>query len=406
MSHRRLVLFALATGWLAAAQVGKVAPALSLLSQDFNLSMVEAGWVASMIAGVAAAMGIFCGLVSSLLGYGRSLMLGLALIALGSLLATAVPNVGWLLVTRFMEALGFVTVVVAAPSLLAVVLANTPVWRQRALVVWGTYMPVGIAAMMVVAPFLMEVVGWRGLWILNVLMCCVLMLIAFWWRALLASVNPRGALNSGTLNIRVLADGLRMTGPWLMGLSFGCYTSIWFMLVTWLPSFAVSHMGYSLSAAIWLTGAAVGLNIVGNLSAQLFSRVGAPRWSVLAGVQLLIGSFGWVVFSSGFTDLERSAAAILACGLAGALPATVFSAIPFHARRPEQVAVGNGIVMQLGSLGTFVGPPAIALAVTHMGGWDGGRWLIPLLAAVGFGAAIGLRDVEQRMLCRDHTPLT
>lgn len=62
--------------------------------------------------------------------------------------------------------------------------------------------------------------------------------------------------------------------------------------------------------------------------------------------------------------------------------------------------------MQLGSLGTFVGPPAIALAVTHMGGWDGGRWLIPLLAAVGFGAAIGLRDVEQRMLCRDHTPLT
>lgn len=323
MSHRRLVLFALATGWLAAAQVGKVAPALSLLSQDFNLSMVEAGWVASMIAGVAAAMGIFCGLVSSLLGYGRSLMLGLALIALGSLLATAVPNVGWLLVTRFMEALGFVTVVVAAPSLLAVVLANTPVWRQRALVVWGTYMPVGIAAMMVVAPFLMEVVGWRGLWILNVLMCCVLMLIAFWWRALLASVNPRGALNSGTLNIRVLADGLRMTGPWLMGLSFGCYTSIWFMLVTWLPSFAVSHMGYSLSAAIWLTGAAVGLNIVGNLSAQLFSRVGAPRWSVLAGVQLLIGSFGWVVFSSGFTDLERSAAAILACGLAGALPATV-----------------------------------------------------------------------------------
>lgn len=401
MSHRRVVLFALATGWLAAAQVGKVAPALSLLTQDFNLSMVEAGWVASMIACVAAALGIFCGLASSVLGYGRSLMLGLALIVLGSLLAMAVPNVGWLLVTRFLEALGFVTVVVAAPSLLAVVLADTPVWRQRALVVWGTYMPVGIAAMMMVAPFLMEVVGWQGLWVLNVLMCGVMMLIALRWRALLASVSPRG-----TLSIRVLADGFRMTGPWLMGLSFGCYTSIWFMLVTWLPSFAVSHMGYSQSAAIWLTGAAVGLNIVGNLSAQLFYRVGAPRWSVLACVQLLIGSFGWVVFSSGFTDLERSAAAILACGLGGALPATVFSAIPFHARRPEQVAVGNGIVMQLGSLGTFVGPPAIALAVAHMGGWDCGRWLIPLLAAVGFGAAIGLRDVEQRMLCRDHTPLT
>jgi CP family cyanate transporter-like MFS transporter len=399
VNHRRLVVFAFAVGWLAAAQVGKVPPALSLLVQDFGLSMVEAGWVASAIACVAAVLGIFGGLAASAFGYGRSLVLGLGLIGVGSLMATVAPNLAWLLVSRFLEALGFVVVVVTVPSFLAIMLADKPAWRQRALVIWGTIMPVGVAAMMVVTPLLMSISGWRGLWFLNALVSGALILFAVSWRQPLASVVVPCALN-----IRVLGESLRLPGAWLMGLCFGCYTAIWFMLVTWVPSFAVSEMGYSLSAATRLMAAAVVFNIAGNLSAQLFSLARVPRWSVLAGVQLLMGGFGWVVFSSGFSDLERAASAILACGLSGALPATVFSAIPFHARRQEQIAVINGIIMQCGSLGTFAGPPAIAFAVTHLGGWDAGRWLIPLLAMVGLGAAVTLRGAEQRMAWRNQSP--
>lgn len=116
---------------------------------------------------------------------------------------------------------------------------------------------------------------------------------------------------------------------------------------------------------------------------------------VLAGVQILIGSFGWVVFSSGFSDWGRSASAMLACGLAGALPATVFAGIPFHARRPDQVSVCNGIIMQCGSLGSFAGPPAIAMAVTHLGVGCGAMaytsfgacWLVCSRYLAGRGAA-------------------
>jgi CP family cyanate transporter-like MFS transporter len=196
-----------------------------------------------------------------------------------------------------------------------------------------------------------------------------------------------------------------LPGPWLMGLCFGCYTAVWFMLVTWLPSFAVSEMGFSLYAAAWLTAIAVVFNIAGNLSAQFFSRIGVPRWMVLAGVQLVIGGFGWLVFSSGFSAWVRSTAAMLACGMAGALPATVFAGIPFHARKPDQVAVSNGIIMQCASLGSFAGPPAIAIVVTNLGGWDAGRWLIPLFAAIGFCAALILRGVEQRIAWRDDLQL-
>lgn len=392
-----MVVLLLASGWLASAQVGKVPPALSALVNDFSLTMVQAGWVASAITSVAAVCGIFSGLVVSVLGGGVSLLVGLGLLSLGSIAGMIADTTTLLLASRLLEGLGFVIVVVTAPSLLAIILAGSPVLRQRFLVIWGAYMPVGVALMMGLAPLVLNLGSWRTLWLLNAFLACAIFLVALYWRKRLAAVSLRG-----TFNPKAVGANLRLAGPWLMGLCFGCYTAVWFMLVTWLPGFAVSEMGFSLYAAAWLTAVAVILNIAGNLSAQFFSFIGVSRWMVLAGVQILIGSFGWVVFSSGFSDWGRSASAMLACGLAGALPATVFAGIPFHARRPDQVSVCNGIIMQCGSLGSFAGPPAIAMAVTHLGGWDAGRWLIPLLALAGLCAAVILRGVERRIVSKGN----
>jgi len=399
-NDRRLIAVVLATGWLASAQVGKVPPALSALINDFGLSMVQAGWVASAITSIAAFCGVFSGLAISVLGGGVSLLVGLGLLSLGSLAGLVADTTSLLLASRLLEGLGFVIVVVTAPSLLNMMLADNPARRQRFLIIWGAYMPVGVALMMGVAPVVLNLGGWRALWFLNAFMASAVLLLALCWRKQLAGVSVRGSRD-----FRALGESLRLAGPWLMGLCFGCYTAVWFMLVTWLPSFAVNEMGFSLYAASWLTAIAVVLNIAGNLSAQFFSLIGVPRWMVLSGVQILIGSFGWVVFSSGFSDWERSAAAMLACGMAGALPATVFAGIPFHARRPDQIAVSNGIIMQCGSLGSFAGPPAIAMVVTGLGGWDAGRWLIPLLALTGLSAAVMLRGVEQRIARRNDLQL-
>lgn len=127
----------LASGWLASAQVGKVPPALSALVNDFSLTMVQAGWVASAITSVAAVCGIFSGLVVSVLGGGVSLLVGLGLLSLGSIAGMIADTTTLLLASRLLEGLGFVIVVVTAPSLLAIILAGSPVLRQRFLVIWG-----------------------------------------------------------------------------------------------------------------------------------------------------------------------------------------------------------------------------------------------------------------------------
>lgn len=132
-----MVVLLLASGWLASAQVGKVPPALSALVNDFSLTMVQAGWVASAITSVAAVCGIFSGLVVSVLGGGVSLLVGLGLLSLGSIAGMIADTTTLLLASRLLEGLGFVIVVVTAPSLLAIILAGSPVLRQRFLVIWG-----------------------------------------------------------------------------------------------------------------------------------------------------------------------------------------------------------------------------------------------------------------------------
>jgi MFS family permease len=57
--------------------------------------------------------------------------------------------------------------------------------------------------------------------------------------------------------------------------------------------------------------------------------------------------------------------------------AGVFAAVPRMAAAPDHLAVVNGLIAQLGSAGTLLGPPLFAWAVV-VAGW---RAVPPLVAA-------------------------
>ena len=392
-SERRwAVVLVLAAGVVAAAQVGKAPPALPIIRAELGLSLVQAGWVATAINSVTATLGIALGLVAARLGGRNALLAGLGLLALGSIAGLAAASGTVLTASRVLESVGFVLVIVSAPSLLAVQAAADPDRRRLLLVLWSCYMPVGSGAMLLLAPVLLEQQGWRELWGWNALLIGVCLLAALGYRTRLPLAGG-GRLPPGSLR-----EGLALPGPWIMGLCFACYSSIWFIIVTWLPTYAVSAMGFTLQAAAWLTAAAVLGNIAGNLSAQWLLAWGLPRWTIIAASLSVLGALGWVVFSSGVDPLARSIAAVVACSLPGALPAAILAGIPLHVRQPSQLAVANATIMQCSNVGTFLGPPAIAALATAFGGWDTGRWLIPVMALIGIGASLLLRPIEQRAL--------
>lgn len=391
------ILLALTAGCIAAAQVGKVPPAIEAIRAELSMSLVQIAWVASAISAATATLGVAVALTMARRGAHTGLLNGLILLTLGSVGGAEASSGSLLIVSRILEGMGFVLVVVSAPSLIASTLAHAPRRRRQLLTVWSCYMPAGIALTMGLAPLILEAVGWRGLWWWNAALLAVCVALTFSYRHRLRAATRSAAGPSTPPSWRAL----RQPGSWLMGISFGAFAAIWFVIATWLPSFAVEYMGYTARGATWLTALAVVGNIAGNLGAGFLAAAGLPRWAVIAGVQVMLGALGWLVFTADADPLLRSIAAIVACAAAGALPATVMAGVPIHARDPQQILVANGIVFQCANLGSLAGPPAVAAAVTALGGWDGGRWLIPAIAMLGVVTAVALRGVERRIADAD-----
>ena len=66
-----------------------------------------------------------------------------------------------LLIARFIEAVGYLPIVVSVPALLGQV-TGSEVDRRVAAGIWGAYMPAGTAVMMLVAPMFLGLMGSVG----------------------------------------------------------------------------------------------------------------------------------------------------------------------------------------------------------------------------------------------------
>ena len=96
-------------------------------------------------------------------GQRRVMMLGLVASALGGLLGAASMSGTMLLVSRAVESFGFIATVLPGPALLT---RLVPGQRLRPVMgLWACYMPLGMSIVLVLCPWLLDAVGWRGIWI-------------------------------------------------------------------------------------------------------------------------------------------------------------------------------------------------------------------------------------------------
>ncbi|MBT3926760.1 MAG: MFS transporter [Rhodospirillaceae bacterium] len=152
------ILIAVAAGVITAMQVGKVPPALPVIAEDLELSRVTAGLVASLFFVFGAIFGVAVGGLADRFGERRLLFVGLAFLLLGTLIGGLIVDSGVLLATRVLEGVGYIAVTVSAPKIIfgAAKPADVPV----AIAIWSTFMPLGMAIIMVVSPWLLDGIGW------------------------------------------------------------------------------------------------------------------------------------------------------------------------------------------------------------------------------------------------------
>lgn len=384
-----VVVLATLAGVVASMQIGKAPPAIPALRAELVLGLVAAGWVASLFNATSALLGTAAGIFADRLGHRQSALLGLLALAAGGALGALAPSAPLLLAARFAEGIGFLVIVVAAPSMIVRVAEDRHV--RLAVGLWASYMPAGMAAMMLLSPWLLGGVGWRGLWLANAGIALAFAGV-FWLgtRGLHLPPGPRRAWSD-------VGVAVARPGPWLLAGCFACYTVQFFALMSWLPTFLVEELGAALGTAALLTALVVAGNATGNWLGGWLLHRGVPRWALLAGVAASLSSMAIGVFSGPFPVWLKVACAFLFSAVGGIIPTACLAGAPVHAPTRGQVGAVNGILVQGSNVGSLLGPPLLAAAVATLGGWADASWLLLVAGAGGVALALALRRVERRL---------
>jgi len=387
----------MAAGLAIALNVGKVPVALPALRAELGLTLVQAGWISSMLTSVAVFAAAFVGMWVGHVGALRMVIAGLVLCALSSL-AAAVASPGWaaLMTSRFFEGIGFMVVAVSCPALMTA--ASAADRRRFALGLWSSYMPAGASLAMASAPWLLPRTGWRGLWLLTT--AALLLAAAALWRQRRFYGVPAAAVPSAPRApfLAPVRQALGQPLPWLLSLAFGVWATQHFALIVWLPTYLQEQRSVGAGGVALLTSAMLVACVPGNLIGGALVQRGVPRGALIAAAQALTG-LGAVVYSlESLPDGLRYAAAVFVSFAGGVIPAAVMASSTVLARTHQQVGTLQGLYTQGAQLGQFVGTPLIAAVVAASAQWRSALWVTGAAALAGVALGLAAHRLEQRLV--------
>jgi MFS family permease len=387
VTHWRGIWAVFAGGLVAGAYMTKVPPALPQLRAELGLSLVESTFIVTTFNVLGMLVGMLAGMLGDRYGRKRLALIGLGLMAIGGVAGALVHGFAPLLVARFIEGVGFILFAVPAPALISTMAADARD-RAKALSIWSAYMPTGGTIALLAAPLFIAAWSWRALWLaLGVAAALAVVLVA---RAV--PPTPRAQVSS----LRLVVESLGQAGNLAMALLFAFYVAQWTSVMVWLPTFLAEH-GASTAAASLATALMVLVNAPGNLVGGWLLARGVPRGTLVIGAAAIAAVCEIAMLSPALPGGVRFAAVLIFSLGSGAIPASIFAGLPVHARSPQHIATGNGMVLQFSNLGQFFGPLAIAWIASRLGGWEATLWAMLAFAAGAAACGAALTAIENKM---------
>ena len=383
----RQALVVIAAGVVAALHVGKLAPALATLQQALGISLLQAGFLLSLVQGAGLSLGLALGALADGLGGRRSLLLGLSTLALASALGGAATSAGALMALRVAEGFGFLLVVLPAPGLLRTLVP--PARLSAVLGLWGAYMPLATALALLSGPLFIDWLGWRAWW----WALAALSVAMAWCVAREVPVVPVAAMTPGKPaqgRLAAVRQTLAVPGPWLVAAIFASYSGQWLAVIGFLPTI-YTQAGVPSATMGLLTALAAAANIVGNVaSGRLLQRGVAPLTLLLIGFACMAGAAALAFAPGAAPPALRYGAVLVFSGVGGLIPGTLFSLALRVAPGEGSVATTVGWMQQWSAMGQFLGPPAVAWVALWAGGWQWTWAVTGACSVVGVGLAWAL----------------
>ncbi|WP_443970402.1 MFS transporter [Sphingobium sp. CR28] len=376
MRHDRVFILILwLIGILAAAQLAKIAVLATSLADTFGLSIALTGLLISLLEVGGALFGLAAGMALGWIGARRSLIAGLAILAVTGVAEAYASGAAALLAARVAEGMGYLLVVIAAPTLIAAIASERD--RASALSLWSTFVAVGMAVGSVVTGVAFATLGLRGAFLLWSLLSLSAMVTVLRFPAAAPSVRQA----------RAFPD----VAAWIATFGFGLYTTFICALTMLFPSFLVERAGVSSPLAGFATGIVALGSVPGAVVAIGLARRGwldGKRTLAIIAVSLLAAAAAAPqVFAAGSAPnaiLWTSAAwALWISFSSGIASPIVFGRLPLLAgarsATDPRIALANGLITQFGAGGALIGPPLGGLVVMGWG-WGGLGLLVAALA--------------------------
>jgi CP family cyanate transporter-like MFS transporter len=398
-------LVVILAGVCAALHAGKLPPAIPALQAALGLSLVQAGFLLSMVQAAGMTAGVAFGALADGLTPRRSMLTGLAVLAVASAAGARVDGVMPLMLLRACEGFGFLLVVLAAPALVRQLVA--PQRLNLMLGLWGAYMPLATTLALLGGPLVIGAWGWRAWWWAAAVVSAAM---ALWLRNAVprpaARAVPGPATNTTTPTPTANASGppsestrgtspppaavptplftrlartLSAPGPWLLALAFAAYSGQWLAVIGFLPTI-YAQGGSSLALSGALTAAAAAVNMAGNIGAGRLLHAGASPVQLLMLGFVAMGLCTMLAFialpDAGHGTMQpllppalRFVAVLLFSGVGGLIPATLFTLAVRAAPGEGTLSTTLGWMQQWSAFGQFVGPPLVAWVAARAGGW-------------------------------------
>jgi EmrB/QacA subfamily drug resistance transporter len=140
--------------------------ALPAMQRDLHASTSGLQWAIDAYTLVLAALLMLAGSTADRIGRKRVFMTGLVVFTLGSLLCSLAPDLSSLVVFRMIQAVGGSMLNPVAMSIITNTFTD-PRERARAIGVWGAVVGISMAAGPLVGGLLVESVGWRSIFWVN-----------------------------------------------------------------------------------------------------------------------------------------------------------------------------------------------------------------------------------------------
>lgn len=371
------ILLFISGGILAATQIGKAHIALPNIEATLAQGLTGASWIISALSLMAVLCAVPAGVFASKLGLKRAVVFGLLLLSLCSLLGSFSRNESELLLSRVGEGLGYLAVIVSAPSIIAVI-ANQK-HHLVALGAWGAFLPSGVAIGTVLGPYAMLNDGWRGLWLwsaasLFVASICIQL-------GTREAVSRPPVEDSSGAGLGVYSNRAIL----ILGGIFGFYTLQHLGIMSLFPSYLIKVLHASPMQAGSLNSIAMALNIAGNVAAGILLRRGMQVYTLLPAALFMMLISAFVTFETHTIETHTItlafAGACTFCAVGGAVPGSVLALLPSYSRSARELAPGNGLLVQGSNLGILVGPVLVSMLASTWG-WS---WTpaVSLLSFIG-----------------------